>query len=308
MDLGELKTAKGKKRRAERFAQLANEVINTNYTKLGNVIRSDAKRLARLESLFSHELLNTMTGPSVDIGTPLALSTEMVSQIVELEPIDGLRHSRLISGLKSSVKFSLQKQLQIGMFQGESTEQLIRRVRGTKANGFRDGVFTGASKNSIERIVRTTITHVSNRARLETFKQHKDITTSYEFVATLDERTTPVCIKNDGKTFLYSDARGLLPPLHTGCRSTVIAIINWKGIGVEPPNRGTRATDEGQVSSKETYKTWLKKQSAEKQNRILGPTKAKWFRQGKVTLDDLVRRDGRSKTIAQLEQELFKRN
>lgn len=47
----------------------------------------------------------------------------------------------------------------------------------------------------------------------------------YEFMATLDERTCPICSALDGKRFPISAARvGVnYPPLHEGCRCTTIA-------------------------------------------------------------------------------------
>lgn len=73
---------------------------------------------------------------------------------------------------------------------------------------------------------------------------------------------------------------------------------------------GTRASMNGQVSEKETYQSWLGKQSAAFQDDVLGPTKGKLFREGGVTLDRFVDRNGASLTIDQLrakEAPAFKR-
>jgi hypothetical protein len=45
-----------------------------------------------------------------------------------------------------------------------------------------------------------------------------------------------------------------------------------------PP--GTRASMDGQVPADLTYADWLKKQSAARQDEILGPTRGKLFRSG----------------------------
>lgn len=302
MNLGELKTVKGKKRRAELFAQRSTKILDDNFTKLGNTVRSDAKRLARLEADFSADLLQKNVGPTVAVvNSPLALTKETINQIVDLEPIDGITHGKFISNLKVGTRLEMQKRIQIGMFNGESTAELVRRIRGTRAAGFKDGVFGGQARRSIERTVRTTVNHVSNRARMEVYKSNDDITKGYEFVATLDERTTAICQSLDGKKFGYKDSAGRVPPLHPQCRSTIIAIVDWKKLGVEPPEQGMRSSDGGEVSAKETYSSWLKQQSSAKQNRILGKTRAEMFRAGKITLDDLVRGDGRRLTLAELE-------
>ena len=49
-----------------------------------------------------------------------------------------------------------------------------------------------------------------------------------------------------------------------------------------------------------TYETWLRRQSNQLQNEILGTTKAGMFRRGEVSLDKFVDRSGREYTIQEL--------
>ena len=58
---------------------------------------------------------------------------------------------------------------------------------------------------------------------------------------------------------------------------------------------------DGQVPEDITYQTWLEKQSADRQDEILGKTKAKLFRAGE-TVDRFVDNKGRTLTIAQLRE------
>ena len=48
----------------------------------------------------------------------------------------------------------------------------------------------------------------------------------------------------------------------------------------------------GQVPAKVNYQQWLSAQSAELQDDILGPTRGKLFREGGLTLDNFVNRQG----------------
>lgn len=52
--------------------------------------------------------------------------------------------------------------------------------------------------------------------------------------------------------------------------------------------RDTRASMNGQVPKKQTYQTWLKRQPVEFQNDVLGPTRAKLFREGGLSLDRFI--------------------
>lgn len=52
--------------------------------------------------------------------------------------------------------------------------------------------------------------------------------THYQFLATLDAKTCPVCGALDGRRFPIAEAkRGVnLPPMHDGCRCTVTGILD----------------------------------------------------------------------------------
>ena len=54
-------------------------------------------------------------------------------------------------------------QMRLGMLQGESIDQLVRRVRGTQANAYRDGIMQ-SSKDQAEILVRTSVIAVGTEA------------------------------------------------------------------------------------------------------------------------------------------------
>jgi hypothetical protein len=72
---------------------------------------------------------------------------------------------------------------------------------------------------------------------------------------------------------------------------------------VEPPPEGTRASENGQVPSSQTYEDWLRRQPPDAQDEIVGPARADLFRQGKIGLRDLVRGDRSVVTVRELEQQ-----
>lgn len=56
--------------------------------------------------------------------------------------------------------------------------------------------------------------------------------------------------------------------------------------------------------AEETYTEWLKRQSAEVQNDVLGPTRRKLWLEGKLTLQDMVTQKGRPLTLKQLQRKV----
>ncbi|MGJ3101180.1 phage minor head protein, partial [Salmonella enterica subsp. enterica serovar Paratyphi A] len=59
------------------------------------------------------------------------------------------------------------------------------------------------------------MSHVSNEARNETYRQNDDIIEKYEWVSTLDSRTSTICRARDGMT--WEIGKGPMPPAHPNC-------------------------------------------------------------------------------------------
>ena len=80
----------------------------------------------------------------------------------------------------------------------------------------------GVSKNRGRTLARTEINYLCNQSALDVYKAC-DID-KYEFLATLDIRTSDICRGMDGTVHKVSQAKiGVnLPPMHPNCRSTTI--------------------------------------------------------------------------------------
>jgi SPP1 gp7 family putative phage head morphogenesis protein len=189
------------------------------------------------------------------------------------------------------------------MVNQETIGDMVRRVRGRAIGGGRyAGGVMGTTTREATALVRTSVNQIANRAHQEVYKANSDITEQYRYVATLDARTTELCASLDGQVFKYGE--GPEPPQHWGCRSTTVPIVDWEGMGLTPPPEGMRASAGGPVSAGTNYGQWLKGQDVAIQNRVLGVGKAKLFRDGKFTLDELVRRDGTVLTLDELKQKM----
>ena len=74
-------------------------------------------------------------------------------------------------------------------------------------------------------VAKTILTTISNEAELEALNNSS--VKKYEYVATLDERTCPVCGRMDGKVFPLDKAKAGVnfPPMHPNCRCVHIAAL-----------------------------------------------------------------------------------
>lgn len=168
-----------------------------------------------------------------------------------------------------------------GFFEGQTNDQIIRAIRGTRALNYTDGVLD-LTRRHAEAVVRTAVQHAASVARAETWTQNADITDGYEWVSTLDSRTTTICRTLDGK--VYETGKGPLPPAHVNCRSSAVPRINDEFLQGFLDTQ-ERASQYGPVDAKTTYYEWLKRQPVAFQNEVLGPTRGQLFRKGGLSAD-----------------------
>lgn len=238
-----------------------------------------------------------------DLGLEaVAVGQARLQAIVDTEMVRGWPMAKWWASQERATADEFERQMRLGLSQSETIDQLMRRVRGSSIGGGRyAGGLMETSTRQATTLVRTAANQVANRAAQLTQEANKDVAPKYRYLATLDARTTPICQALDGQEFRVDDDKAPRPPQHWNCRSTTVGVVDWQALGLTPPTRTTRASKDGPVSADLTYVGWLKQQSAAEQDDILGPSRGRLFRAGKVTLRDMVTREGRTLTLAELE-------
>ena len=191
-----------------------------------------------------------------------------------------------------------------GLLSGETTQQMTRRLYGLLK--FEGG--GKATNNQISTLVKTSVQSVSNQAAQTVYEANQDITKQYKWIATLDSRTAPECRILDQTVHDYG--QGPEPPQHFGCRCRTTAVLDYEGLGVDPPKYkyAKRAGEGGSVPIGQSYGNWLSKQSASYKAKALGASKVKYFNAltkkygPDQALKKLVREDGSAKTLKQLKK------
>lgn len=103
------------------------------------------------------------------------------------------------------------------------------------------------------------------------------------------------CRKLDGLVQRNDNPKAMRPPFHFRCRTGVVPIVRAEFL--------PRA-DQMAPLTFGSYGEWLRGQSASQQDAILGPQRASWWRDGRMTLADAVDDDNRVLTLAQLRKRL----
>jgi len=248
-------------------------------------LTEDLTDLAEAEALFSDRLTKLAARPEAFTVFSPAPPVGQVMAAVQARPFQGRFLKGWLDDAEEGEAKRVRETIRQGFIEGRPTAEIVRTLRGTRANKYRDGVLE-ISRRGAEAMVRTAITHTANVAHEEAYQANSDIVRGVEWVSVLDSRTTMICASRDGK--IYPIGKGPRPPAHIGCRSTTIPVVD-KIEGVAEFNRPT-------------YPEWLAKQSAAAQDDILGPARGRLFRSGGLKVESFVDRKGSLLTLQQLRE------
>jgi hypothetical protein len=171
-----------------------------------------------------------------------------------------------------------------GYSQGLTNQQIVTNIRGTKANRFNDGILKKVN-NANASMVRTSIQHVSTQARVATMKQNSDLVKGYKIVVTFDDRTTTLCYDLGQQDETYQVGRGPMPPLHIGCRDTIVSVFSeaFDFLDAGATRASVGATGGKQVSAKLGSYDWMLQQPVKFQEASMGVTRSRLLRDGGLT-------------------------
>lgn len=154
----------------------------------------------------------------------------------------------------------LRENITVGLIRGESLEKMADRISKRMK----------VARNHAYRLVRTETAYIYEQAAMKAYEQCG--IEKYEYLATLDGRTSKVCQELDGKVFALKDAMPgkNYPPMHPNCRSTTVAAFDK-----EEEVAGKRLAKSGsgkyyEVPGNMTYKEWYKKHVGEQGNNREG--------------------------------------
>lgn len=282
--------------RVDALLEAVRAISRSAYEALAETLLGELDQFTAYEVEYQGRTLVSTMPVRLDVITP---ASNQVYAAAMARPFQGRLLREWMADLEAGAAAKVRDAVRIGFVEGETVDQIVRRVRGTRARSYEDGILQINRRNA-ESVVRTAVAHTANVARTETFKANDDIIKAVRWVSTLDGRTSAICRGRDGMTFPVDS--GPRPPAHFQCRSTVVPVTkSWKELGFDiedlPP--ATRASMNGQMPGEQNYDQWLRKQPEAFQDDVLGEEKAKLFRDG-LTMDRFIDRAGKELTLDQL--------
>lgn len=296
-------------------------------------LRDELRDMVRHEAEFAAKSIEASSPVDLDVTVP---PPGQLTSLVTTSPFQGRVLGEWARDFAAADVQRLEDTIRIGVVRGDTTDDIVRSVVGTRAQNGADGVLQ-ISRNNATSVVRTAVNHFSNAAKQDTYKENQDVLSGEVFHATLDDRTTKICASLDGEVFKVGE--GPIPPLHWNCRSVRVPVIGGRLIGNRPMKEATekdlvrefkdaedidepgsdrdslphgtkgafddfarRRTREltGEAAAELTYPEFLRRQSRAFQEEVLGVTGARLFRDGGLDLRKFVNRRGDELTLKEL--------
>lgn len=282
-------TGPGTTKRLELLRSAIDDILRGARVRLSGDLRASLTSVAKTELEFQVARLQEATSVvGVDLVSP---SPKFIRSVISKNPMQGRILKDWWRGIESHARTQTMAEIRSGLVLGESIPSLTARV---------SNVIDG-TRRQVESIVRTSVNHVTTAAREETYRQNDHVIKSVVFVATLDARTTAICLGLDGKEFPVGE--GPRPPMHFGCRSTTAPVTkSFRELGIKAKELSieTRQSMDGKVPADLTAAEWFDRQTRARQDEILGRERAELIRSGKVTLDRLVDKRHNPLTLAEI--------
>ena len=311
---------KFKNQRMEALFSGISEDSKQVYKDIYKEMQGDLIDLAKAESLQTAKTVNKALNIELMSGR---INQNVLTAMVNGALVDGTQMRKLWKHTSDQLKFDVEAAMREGILNNETIPQLTQRIRGTRANNFKDGVMQ-TKRHQAARIVRTSAMTVANKARGMTYEQNSNVIKGIQWLSTLDSKTSDQCkaLSNQAWT-LEGEPIGdttapwpNFPPIHPNCRSTTLPILkSWeelsrtrdprvrKVLKLHRPPKRVRASMDGAVSGDMSYEQWLSakdKTNPKFVQGVLGPTKYELWKKGKLSFRDLIDQSHNPLTVQQL--------
>ena len=143
--------------------------------------------------------------------------------IFDIEYSDGTQEQFLLSVNKTledvdkSTMERVNNAIVSGYILGKSPYSIVSKL----------GKIPNVEREDLHTLVHTMMSDVQNRVNMKSLERYKDLYSGFEYSSALDDTTTSICKKINGKIWKKLDdiPKELYPPIHPNCRSIIIGIV-----------------------------------------------------------------------------------
>lgn len=322
--------------RTSDFLRQVRGSIFSSFGKAENLIATEMRDLAEISQDGAVRAFNA------GLGAPLlrnALTKSDLRALAQGVKIQGGLLEEWFASQSEATATNVLAEIRQGFALGESNAAIRDRLLGKRSDLKRTirlpdgstrevavrigGSLQGYSTRVADIIGKTTVHTISNQVLENVYRENLDVISAVQTVATLDRRTTPICISRDGASWNLETGKPMpgsprnepfpgFPPWHWRCRSILTPITrSWDEIadrnGGKVPRRireavpdNVRASMGGPFPGDLTYDEFLKAEGDEFAADILGDARFQLWKSGKITSHQLIDAKGRTLSIDEL--------
>lgn len=193
--------------------------LEEHFYQIQKILDRDYKfKYKEVEELLTNSVKKNFTQTAFDLDKSLGfhanfsfVDKKKVDEVLSL-PWSGTHYSKRIWNNRTKLKNMIEEQITQSIIQGKD----LRKITSEIAETFE------TSKNVAKRLVNTEHAYACAQGDLLMYEEFG--VSEYEYIATLDTKTSSMCRELDGEVFRLDEAvPGVnFPPLHPNCRSTTI--------------------------------------------------------------------------------------
>lgn len=279
------------------------DTVGATYEQIFAELEKELEKFQADETRFVIDSLRTAVPAEVlavvpVVGTPPA---QIIAATIA-RPFQGRLLSEWAGKLGDDLVNSITNTVRAGFLRGAPTLEIVRDVATTTA------------QQNLASVTKSAVNHFAAVAREVLATDNADLVKAEQWLSTLDNHTSPMCIIRD--RLLYRRRKGEMVPykhavpwgagpgrLHFCCRSTstmVTKSLDELGIKPESVSSATRASMNGQVSAKMDFAEWIMSQPIGTQEDAFGVRRAELIRSGKLKVPQLFTDDGRFIPLTEL--------
>ena len=289
--------------------------VNRTFSRINQLVGNDTTQVGILSGEEAQNTLEFAVGSTIARGAAKTtdfvaegVASNVVQEMVELQIVEGQPLADWWAQESARTKRKFTRVLNDSLKDGLTLPETVAVFAG--------GAATKEVRRNSRALIRTAFNQIANATHMAVYQNNQEVTQSYIYQAVLDGRTSDICISLDNTVYRYDDPARKVPPQHINCRSWIEPVIEYGRLGIEPPKESRKAAARNlSGQSKEsarasgrttsvpqgtTYEKWLTKQPKSFQDEVLGNQKAELWRDGRITLKDLVDKDNKSLTVEQL--------
>lgn len=245
-----------------------------------------------------------------DKEAPAINGKSLYNQFKQKPYAGGMLVDQIFPNVSSTLRKKLENTIRDGISQSQTTQQIVKRIKGSSALNYNDGILNATRKDITTEVI-TARSHATAEAYADTWKA-----LGFDYVidfVTLDGRVSDICSGLSGRVQKL-DEHTQKPPYHRRCRTVQIGCDkSGKLEGMRPFVESDKPVSKipkdqrkgiiGQVDANTTFAEFFANADKTFQRNWLGPTRMKLYETGKYPITKFIDPlNGSKYTLAELKK------